>query len=80
MATHPVWADAVRGAFAEMVELVRDRWGLSDEDANVLVGTAAHVKNSSIWGVGGLCLGVGPYAATVRVGLSKAVERVESSA
>jgi len=80
MATHAVWADAVRGAFAEMVELLRGRWGLSDEDANVLVGTAAHVKNSSIWGVGGLCLGVGPYAATVRVGLTTAVAQSDGGA
>jgi amidase len=75
MASHTVWADAVRVAYAEMVELVRDRWGLSDEEANVLVGTVAHVKNSSIWGVGGLCLGIGPGLATVRLGLTKDVQK-----
>lgn len=75
MATHPVWADAVRIAYAEMVELVRERWGLSDEEANVLVGIVAHVKNSSIWGVGGLCLGIGPGPATVRMGLTKDARR-----
>ena len=75
MHSHVEWADAVRGAFAEMVELVRHRWGLSDEDANVLVGTVAHVKNSSIWGVGGLCLGLAPYMATVRMGLTKDILR-----
>ncbi len=75
MGTSVVWADAVRVAFAEMVELVRERYGLSDEDANVLVGTVAHVKHSSIWGVGGLCLGLGPGPATVRVGLTKDVAR-----
>lgn len=73
MGTHSVWADAVRMAYAEMVELVQARWNLSDEDANVLVGTVAHVKNSSIWGVGGLCLGLGPGPATVRLGLTKDV-------
>jgi acetamidase/formamidase len=75
MASHVEWADAVRGAFAEMIELVRDRWGLSDEDANVLVGTVAHVKNSSIWGIGGLCLGLNPYMATIRLGLTKSVRQ-----
>lgn len=74
MASHPVWANAVRAAFAEMVELARARWGLSDEDANVLVGTVAHVKNSSIWAAdGGLCLGTGPGRTTVRLGLTKDV-------
>jgi hypothetical protein len=33
------------------------------------------VKNSSIWGVGGLCLGLGPYMATIRMGLTKDVLR-----
>lgn len=71
MASHVVWADAVRDAFAKMVELARDRWELSDEEANVLVGTVAHVKNSSIWGIGGLCLGLSPSMATIRLGLTK---------
>lgn len=75
MWSHINWDDAVRGAFMEMVELVRDRWGLNDEEAQVLVSTCAHVKNSSIWGVGGLCLGIGPYAATIRVSLDKATRR-----
>jgi amidase len=75
MASHPVWADAVRMAYAEMTELVRERWGLSDEDANVLVGTVAHVKNSSICGVEGLCLGLGPGRATVRLTLTKDVRK-----
>lgn len=75
MGTSPVWAGAARIAFAEMVELVRDRHGLSDEDANVLVGTVAHVRNSSICGAGGLCLGLGPGPATVRLGLTKDVAR-----
>lgn len=73
MFSHVSWPDAVRGAFAEMVEFVRDRWSLNDEDANILVGTAAHVKNSSIWGIGGLCLGLPPYMATIRMALAKDV-------
>ena len=74
MGTSPVWAGAARIAFAEMVELVRDRHGLSDEDANVLVGTVAHVKGSSIWGVGEFRLDLGP--ATAHLGLTKDVARL----
>lgn len=67
------WADAVRSAFFEMIELVRQQYGLSDDEANLLVGTVADVKNCCIAGIYDLAAGRGPGMAIVRVSLPKDV-------